>query len=173
MGKDKAHTDNSKLSEGTSRRGFLKKLWIGLGVIAGIELSVVSMSFLVPGNRKQKRRNSDQIKVAGNVIDFKENTVSPFRDGKYYLIRMKEGGFLALSLKCSHLGCAVVWNESQKEFVCPCHASVFDMKGDVKRSPASRALDFFPVFIEEGMVKVDTGNAVRRNRFNEQQLVYA
>lgn len=173
MKKELSNTENNQAAKVKTRRDFLKKIWIGLGVIAGVELSVVSMSFLIPGNRKQRKINANQLKTAGNVIDFKSNSVTPFRDGKYYLIRMKDNGFLALSLKCSHLGCAVVWNENQQEFVCPCHASVFDIKGDVKRSPASRALDFFPVIIEQGMVKVDTSQAIRRNRFDEQQLIYA
>ncbi len=36
-----------------------------------------------------------------------------------------------MSLKCSHLGCSIVWDEKVNEFICPCHSSKFDITGDV------------------------------------------
>lgn len=167
------HTDKVNEQTMNSRRSFLKKIWGALGIIAGLELSLISMSFLIPGKKKKQKYNVSKIKTVGRISDFKLNSVFPFRDGKFYLVRMNDGGFMALSLKCSHLGCAVVWNENRQEFVCPCHSSTFDIKGDVTRSPASRALDMYPVFIEEGMVKVDTSKSTRRIEFDKQQLVYA
>ena len=48
----------------------------------------------------------------------------------------------------------VPWEAPQNQFVCPCHASAFDARGDVLNPPAPRALDLFPVIIEAGLVKV-------------------
>jgi cytochrome b6-f complex iron-sulfur subunit len=49
-----------------------------------------------------------------------------------------EKGFSAMSLTCTHLGCTV---ESEPDgFACPCHGSRFDLDGQVKRGPASKAL---------------------------------
>jgi len=49
------------------------------------------------------------------------------------------GGFSALSLVCTHLGCTV---ESQVDgFACPCHGSRFDLKGNVSRGPAGKPLN--------------------------------
>jgi len=100
-------------------------------------------------------------------------SVTAFPEGRFYLARLEDGGFLALDRTCTHLGCAVPWVSSQKRFVCPCHASAFDIRGDVLSPPAPRALDLLPVRIENGIVKVETGRPIRRQRFERDQVTRA
>ena len=157
---------------GNSRRGFLKKVWGVFGVIAGVEILAVSAGFFSPSKRNLSN-GVQKLVEAGNVRDFKFNSVFPFRSGKFYLVRLSDGGFLAVSLKCSHLGCSVLWNEEKNKFICPCHASTFDLVGDVINPPAPRPLDTFPVIIEEGIVKVDIGNPVKRFAIDNSQITYA
>jgi cytochrome b6-f complex iron-sulfur subunit len=97
--------------------------------------------------------------------------VTAFIRGRFYLSRLKDGGFLALSRKCTHLGCTVAWESEKKIFLCPCHASAFDMTGEVISPPAPRALDLYPVVIENDMVMVDTGNRIKRRGFKISQVV--
>lgn len=156
----------------TSRRRFLKKVWGVLGIVAGAEVIAVSAGFFSPSKRNVTNGTQNLI-ATGNVGDFKLNSVFPFRSGKFYLVRLSDGGFLAVSLKCSHLGCSVLWNEEKKEFICPCHASSFDLVGKVINPPAPRPLDTFPVIIEEGIVKVDIGNPVKRFSVDDSQITYA
>ncbi len=47
--------------------------------------------------------------------------------------------------------------------MCPCHSSSFDITGEVLSPPAPRALDLHPVRIENGIVKVDTVDPIKRN----------
>jgi menaquinol-cytochrome c reductase iron-sulfur subunit len=54
----------------------------------------------------------------------------------------------AFSPVCTHLGCAYGWQAEKKSFVCPCHGSVFNIKGDVIAGPASRPLDQYSTKIE-------------------------
>ena len=61
----------------------------------------------------------------------------------------------------------------EDRFVCPCHASTFDITGDVLSPPAPRPLDIFPVRIENDIVKVDTSGPVKRQGFSESQVVRA
>ena len=49
-----------------------------------------------------------------------------------------EGGFSALSLVCTHLGCTV--GQSADGFACPCHGSRFDAAGKVIHGPAAKPL---------------------------------
>jgi len=156
----------------SSRRSFLKKIWGAFGIIAGLELLAVSAGFFAPGKRNLKEAGKNLI-VAGKIDDFKLDSVFPFRSGKFYLVRLSDGGFLAVSLKCSHLGCSVLWNEEKQEFICPCHASSFNLVGKVINPPAPRPLDTFPVIIEEGKVKVDISTPVKRFVFDSSQVTYA
>ena len=154
-----------------SRRNFLKKLWGVLGIVAGTEVLVALSGFFVSGKRLQFDHNQ-KILVAGNVKDFQLNSVFPFRSGKFYLVRLDDGGFMAISLRCTHLGCSVIWNDEKKEFICPCHASSFNQFGEVVNAPAPRALDVYPVIIDEGKVKVDISKTIRRNRFDKTLVSY-
>ncbi len=156
--------------ETTNRRGFLSSAWKALGVIAAAEFVGVIGAYLWP--RKGGSEGGRGTVEAGPVGEFTPASVTPFPQGRFYLVRLADGGFLALSSKCSHLGCTVPWNEKDRTFPCPCHASVFDMRGDVLSPPAPRALDLFPISIEGGVVKVDTGRRIQRERFEAAQVAY-
>ncbi|MFC2083782.1 ubiquinol-cytochrome c reductase iron-sulfur subunit [Bacteroidota bacterium] len=160
-----------KSGESQSRRSFLKRLWAGLGVFAGIEFIAAVFAFLFSGKRNLEYKPK-QLVTAGNVNSFKPNSVTPFRGGRFYLVRLPDSGFIALSLRCTHLGCSVAWEEKNNRFICPCHSSSFDITGEVQNPPAPKALDYYPVFIEQGIVKVDVGIKKERQRFLKDQVVY-
>jgi cytochrome b6-f complex iron-sulfur subunit len=153
-----------------SRRDFLGIAWKGLGFLAAAELVALLGAYLWP--RLNKGRCAGGIVTAGVAADFTPASVTPFPEGRFYLVRLADGGFLALSAVCSHLGCAVPWNEKDQVFPCPCHASVFDITGAVKSPPAPRPLDLLPVAIEGGVVTVDTHKRIKRDRFEPSQVVY-
>jgi cytochrome b6-f complex iron-sulfur subunit len=163
----KQQTDQSQ----TSRRKFLGKLWLGLGAIALIELVGLVLTYLRPG----KPRGSDDagtVVEAGAVEKFLPNSVTAFVRGKFYLCRLEDGGFLALSRKCTHLGCTVPWMNEEKKFACPCHGSAYDMRGEIISPPAPRPLDAFAVSIENNVVKVNTHRPIKRSEFQKEALVY-
>jgi cytochrome b6-f complex iron-sulfur subunit len=85
---------------------------------------------------------------------------------------LHDGGFLALSRTCTHLGCTVPWVAKENKFICPCHSSQFDIKGEVISPPAPRALDIYEITIENNVLKVDTGNRIKRSQFDAGQIVY-
>jgi cytochrome b6-f complex iron-sulfur subunit len=154
-----------------TRRGFLGTAWKVLGVVAAAEFAAVLGFFLWPRKKEAGEEGAGLVEV-GPVAEFTPASVTAFPSGRFYLARLADGGFLALSSKCTHLGCTVPWSEKDKSFPCPCHASVFDMTGEVKSPPAPRPLDLLPVTIEGGIVKVETGKRVQRQRFEPSQVVY-
>ena len=156
---------------GRSRRSFLRKLWVGLGILAGAEFVGVVFAFLRPRKPPVRKTDFGGIIEAGPIDDFEPDSVTAFIRGQFYLSRLKDGGFLALSRKCTHLGCTVPWDSEGNIFLCPCHSSAFDRTGEVISPPAPRALDLHPVDIENGIVRVDTGKKIKRKSFKLSQVV--
>ena len=158
--------------KGSNRRGFLTKLWFALGFVALAEFMAVAVAFFRPGKPEAHSENIDALVTAGDVHAFAPGSVTAFVRGRFYLSRLADGGFLALSRRCTHLGCTVPWVATENKFICPCHASAFDIAGNVISPPAPRALDIYTVHIENDIVKVDTSKPSKRNEFRTEQAVY-
>lgn len=155
---------------GSTRRSFLGRLWLGLGGLALAEYAWLAIEFLRP---RRAPAEAAGVLIAGPVEGFDPGSVTAFPAGKLYLARLPDGAFLAVSRECTHLGCTVPWIADEGRFVCPCHSSEYDIRGDVLSPPAPRALDLHPVRIENGIVKVDTGRTLKRRAFEASQAVRA
>ena len=155
-----------------SRRSFISRVWTLLGLAALLQLLAGAVFFLSSGRKKAGGKEAENL-LAGTVADFPPGSVTLILKGHLYLSRLDDGGFLAISRKCTHLGCAVPWVAERKQFECPCHASVFDITGNVLKSPAPRALDLFTVTLEDEQVLIDISTPVRRSVFEIKQLVYS
>lgn len=153
------------------RRRLLRWTWMGLMTLLGGEALWVVGSFLRP--RTARAVTKSALFVAGPVERFAPATVTAFPQGKFYLARLADGGFLALDRRCTHLGCTVPWNAERGRFDCPCHASSFDITGAVLAPPAPRPLDHYPVRVENGVIKVDTTRLLRRTAFLASQEAQA
>jgi Rieske Fe-S protein len=62
--------------------------------------------------------------------------------------------WVAVTSRCSHLGCSVRWVLAAERFICPCHGSVFDLEGVRVAGPAPRPLDRFFTRQQDGLVQV-------------------
>jgi len=151
------------------RRRFLNRLWALLGLAAAAEFCFLGASFLLSRKKSGEQAAAENIIDAGQADLFKPGTVTPIPQGGFYLSRLPDGGFLALSRVCTHLGCSLTFNAKEGRFVCPCHGSSFSPEGEPLAGPAGRPLDYYPTRIENGMVRVDAGRAIRRERFERDQ----
>ncbi|HBZ94375.1 MAG TPA: FAD-dependent oxidoreductase [Pseudomonas sp.] len=61
-------------------------------------------------------------------------------DEKLAVWRDDDGALHALSAKCTHMGCAVTWNNADRTWDCPCHGSIFEADGQVRHGPAFEPL---------------------------------
>jgi Rieske Fe-S protein len=69
----------------------------------------------------------------GGIVTSGDHKVAVYRD--------PNGAVHTMSAKCTHLGCTVKWNPTEKTFDCPCHGSRFSPTGQVVNGPAARALE--------------------------------
>ena len=158
--------------ERITRRSFINRLWLGLGIVAAAEAVALVATYFKPRKSRAAPAEQGEVLVAGSVDSFEPGSVTAFVRGRFYLARLDNGGFLALSRNCTHLGCTVPWLSEENRFVCPCHSSAFDINGDVLEPPAPRAMDLFEVTIENNVVSVNTGKRFKRTSFEPDQAVY-
>ena len=66
------------------------------------------------------------------ILKIEGDNVAAYRD--------KEGGLHAVSAVCTHMGCLVGWNDSDRTWDCPCHGSRFEHSVEVIHGPATQPL---------------------------------
>lgn len=62
-----------------------------------------------------------------------------------FVLFVSEDGPWAVSRRCTHLGCMVVFNDTLKQLICPCHQSKFSTQGKRLSGPAVKDLSLFHV----------------------------
>lgn len=68
----------------------------------------------------------------GAVVEVGDRVVAAFRDD--------EGTLWQCDAACTHKGCRVTWNASDRTWDCPCHGSRFAPSGEVVAGPATEGL---------------------------------
>ena len=149
------------------RRKFIKRIIITAASIEAFFLIKGGVSKVGHLDKEKELFN------AGRTDTFQKNKTYPFATGQFFLRRFEDGGFLAMSVKCTHLGCVVNSNLETGGFNCPCHRSQFNRFGEVLMAPATRPLDLFPITIVKGELFIDTQAPVKRTSFEKSQLTYA
>jgi Rieske Fe-S protein len=74
-----------------------------------------------------------------------------------------EPAFLALTSRCSHVGCPVNYVEAAQSFVCPCHGGVYDFRGRRTAGPPVRGLDRFETRVRGGLLEIGPRYSVDRH----------
>ena len=131
-----------------SRREFLRHIAV-----------VSSAAVLVPMALDEAKAAPQSYLPAGNVRDFVP--------GVYHLERLSNGmviqvrrtaakqiGFEALSARCTHKGCTVLWEIAQKQFRCPCHGGRYDANGKNIAGPPPLPLPKLATKVVKGVVMV-------------------
>jgi Rieske Fe-S protein len=88
---------------------------------------------LVGGYLSRKPKSYDELAPGdAAIMKIDGDNVAAFRD--------EQGIVHAVSAVCSHMGCLVGWNETDRSWDCPCHGSRFALDGEVIHGPATRPL---------------------------------
>ncbi len=105
--------------------------------IAGAKEFVVEnaevAAHLVSGYLSRKPKSYDELEPGhAAIMKVDGENVAAFKD---------EGGVVhAVSAVCTHMGCLVGWNATDRTWDCPCHGSRFELSGEVIHGPATQPL---------------------------------
>lgn len=132
------------------RRGFIKKClrWVAW-LFGGSLLAYPAFSFMT-FRKGSSRTIIFHLQDQTGPVNFKEGV---------YLIK-EPNGAVALSSRCTHLGCTINFDTVSDRFTCPCHGSVFDRPGKRLAGPAQRDLNRVPLTMKangDAEAVVETG----------------
>lgn len=148
-------SDDKKISR---RRFFLISGWAGmLASFAGSLFGAVR--FMFP-NVLYEPPTTFKI---GKPSDYPPNSVTFLPDNNLFVVRGKGGidGIRIISSICTHMGCTPKWVDAKIQWECPCHGSVFDIKGMVTSGPAPKPLPWYKASVGgDGRILVDSKDFV-------------
>jgi len=127
------------------RRSFLKWLLAILSTVTVSSFVYPLLRFLAPPGSEAKAQGIALRKVDVPVGGAK-NIV--FNNTPAIIFNNKDKGYVALSKVCTHLGCIVEYNSEKNSLICPCHAGIFDLEGNVRSGPPPKSLTRIPVRVE-------------------------
>ena len=114
----------------TNRRQFLGAF---AGIVGAVGAGVVGVPLLASFKPVQRGKPEPAILNIGDIPQ--DGSLQGMYAGNSFLAFNKKTGIVCISLKCTHLGCLVKWNEADKKFVCPCHDGWFNEDGVNKGGP--------------------------------------
>ena len=152
-------------TENNDRRAFFLTMVYGLWAAMGAAVSIPAVAYLLLPPKLRKETEWDE---AGDVtrmvpnspveMVFRRNRVDGWRieseKTTAWAVKLDSGQIIALEPQCTHLGCAYHWDDSRKQFLCPCHTSVFSVDGKVLEGPAPRPLDRYEAKVENNKLLV-------------------
>lgn len=152
-----------------TRQGFLSWLTVGLSAAIGVVLSAAGASYFVSPAFQKDDEDWIDIGSAQGLrpgAPLKVDFVARKRDAwavtekrsSCWVVAGENSKFTAFDPRCTHLGCPIRWEDAKKQFLCPCHAAVFDDKGAVVSGPPPRPLDQFPIKESRGRLLIQTSS---------------
>ncbi|MBI5026178.1 MAG: Rieske (2Fe-2S) protein [Nitrospirae bacterium] len=136
--------------EQLKRRGFLKLLLSLLGSTAAVSFVYPLLRFIAPPGEARIK----QMSLRKGEIPLGEARDIVFNATPAIIINSPERGYIALSRVCTHLGCLVEYDKGKKRLLCPCHAGIYDLEGNVLSGPPPRPLPKIPLRIEGEIIVI-------------------
>ncbi|MFQ5454574.1 MAG: ubiquinol-cytochrome c reductase iron-sulfur subunit [Nitrospirota bacterium] len=148
------HEENS--SNNIDRRSFFEQtINIGIviwGIIASIGAGYTGLKYIWPTEKTRGGVDDKRISLPLSDILPEGRIKKVILKGRPIGVIMVDNNVHAISLICTHLGCIVEWQPDKNILFCPCHASSFDLNGNVLGGPAPKPLPTYETKIVDDKI---------------------
>ena len=128
------------------RRRFLKIFLAFLGSITFLSFAYSLLKFLT--SLPSKSADVQKLIIRKSDVPSGEAKNIIIHNSPAVIINRPDKGYFAFSRTCTHLGCLVEYSKSNLKFICPCHAGIYDLYGNVVSGPPPKSLTAIPLKIE-------------------------
>ncbi|WP_102027208.1 ubiquinol-cytochrome c reductase iron-sulfur subunit [Salirhabdus sp. Marseille-P4669] len=151
-----------------SRRQFLNYTLTGVGGFMAAGLLAPMIRFAVDpalqpetsGDFVSTGKEVDSFTNEPTRVDFTVEQQDAWYNSKVtktaWVYKQEDGSILALSPKCTHLGCIVGWNDNEDHpnmFYCPCHDGLYEKNGkNIPGTPPTAPLSVYDVQVKDGIL---------------------
>ncbi len=120
-----------------SRREMVKFLTLGSALLAAANwVTALAGKFV--------HRGSQEVRYIGSAATLERDGSFLFRypteEDPCIAVRTGDGKLVAYSQVCTHLSCAVVYDQAKAGLFCPCHHGLFNLAGEPIAGPPTRPL---------------------------------
>lgn len=154
--------------ESMTRRHVFAVAGQALGGIAGLAVILPALGFAIAPIFDQPEEDWQAV---GTLDDFVPETYKPrvitivqgIGEAGKTTVYVRQGStdlgedpasYVAVTTRCSHLGCPVRFVQAAGNFICPCHGGVYDFQGLVIGGPPVRPLDRFQTRIVRNTLEI-------------------
>lgn len=95
----------------------------------------------------------DELKEDGGFKVIKEVLIGDKTDS-IIIVRKSETQYLVFSSVCRHKKCNVKYKKDRDLFVCPCHGSTYDLKGQVIKGPSEGNIAQYTVKLKNNKLEI-------------------
>ena len=156
---------DAKAIEPRGRRSFFKSGLVFISGLISVAIGIPLVGFAIsPAFKKVPKKfvvlgivdllRGSHYKKVNYTFQSKDGWIQTNRKRSVYVTDVGNENFVVFSRACSHLNCLVRWEESQEQFLCPCHGGVFDKEGKAIAGPPLRPLERLAVTVEDGVLYV-------------------
>ncbi|HKJ41026.1 MAG TPA: ubiquinol-cytochrome c reductase iron-sulfur subunit, partial [Sunxiuqinia sp.] len=160
----------NKKSSSISRRKFFRSASVAIGSVIALMMGIPLVDSIVSNTKVFAAKAFSKLGPINNIPDSFSPVLQPTKlnfsktdqdafvritkPEQVWVVKKSDSATKVFSPICPHLGCRYNWDEEKKQFVCPCHNSVFTIDGKLVSGPAPRGLDELPAEVKDGNLYV-------------------
>ena len=127
------------------RRSFLKGALAVLGATSLASFAYPLFKYLAPSASAER---SKTLIIPKRDIPLGDSKEIVYNGVPAVILNRPGKGLIAVSRVCTHLGCLVQYDKENKRLLCPCHAGVYDLEGNIVSGPPPKPLPKLPLRVE-------------------------